>query len=67
MIDIDEDFMKEFEEMLGDLDDDFGTYSPDGPPPLPKRRYCNHEWKTILLLTSTVYDCKKCGIKKEDV
>ena len=27
---------------------------------------CIHSWKPILLLTSTVYDCTKCKIKKED-
>ena len=27
---------------------------------------CSHDWKPILLLTSTVYDCIKCGVKKEE-
>lgn len=56
------------------FDDDWDLYdkwqgsdwSPewrDEPPPVP---LCNHEWKSILLITSTVYDCKKCGMKKED-
>ena len=27
---------------------------------------CYHEWKPILLLTSTVYNCIKCGVKKEE-
>lgn len=27
---------------------------------------CIHSWKPVLLLTSTVYDCSKCKIKKED-
>jgi hypothetical protein len=31
-----------------------------------KRKRCWHEWKAILLLHSTVYDCVKCGIKKEN-
>lgn len=29
------------------------------------QRYCNHDWKPILLIRSTVYDCKKCNVKKE--
>lgn len=37
-------------------------YDCDLPPKLPN---CNHEWRPVLLLISTVYDCKKCGIKKE--
>jgi hypothetical protein len=28
--------------------------------------YCFHEWKPIALIFTTVYDCKKCGKKKED-
>lgn len=28
---------------------------------------CRHEWKAVLLLTSTVYDCIHCGAKKEEV
>lgn len=31
-----------------------------------KQKHCWHNWKPILLLTSTVYDCSKCGVKKED-
>lgn len=27
---------------------------------------CAHEWVPSLLLTTTVYDCAKCGMKKED-
>jgi hypothetical protein len=37
------------------LDLDFGTYNPK----------CNHKWKSILLLNLTVYDCEKCGAKRE--
>jgi hypothetical protein len=32
-----------------------------------QERMCFHEWKAILLITSTVYDCVKCGIKKEKI
>jgi hypothetical protein len=28
---------------------------------------CTHEWTPIALIFTTVYDCKKCGKKKEDV
>ena len=27
---------------------------------------CSHEWKATLLIFSSVYDCVKCGKKKED-
>ena len=27
---------------------------------------CNHDWKDNLLLYSTVTDCSKCHVKKED-
>lgn len=30
-----------------------------------KQRSCNHEWKAIILITSIVYDCVKCEMKKE--
>jgi hypothetical protein len=29
------------------------------------KSYTRHEWKPILLLNSTVYDCKHCGAKQE--
>jgi hypothetical protein len=32
-----------------------------------KEQLCAHNWKPILLLTSTVFDCSKCGLKKEDL
>ena len=28
---------------------------------------CKHEWKEIRLVISSVYDCAKCGCKKEDI
>lgn len=31
-----------------------------------KQRYCYHKWKKTLLIVSIVYDCEKCGVKKED-
>lgn len=45
---------------------DFGFYDCESfiEPPILK---CNHSWKATVLVTSTVYDCKKCGIKKEDI
>lgn len=33
----------------------------------PPKLSCKHEFVGIQLLMSTVYNCKKCGIKKEDV
>ena len=47
------------------------------PPPIPRKieeskelpwnqKICNHDWKKIVLITSSVYDCSKCGVKKED-
>lgn len=29
--------------------------------------FCFHEWKATLLIRSTVWDCTKCKVKKEDV
>jgi hypothetical protein len=31
-----------------------------------KKDKCNHEWKATQLLFNTVYDCVKCGVKKEE-
>ncbi len=36
---------------------------PDYDPPEPKRK---HEFSPVLLINSTVYDCKHCKRKKED-
>ena len=30
------------------------------------QQICYHEWKPIILLTSTVYNCKKCNVKREE-
>lgn len=30
------------------------------------QKTCYHDWKPILLLTSTVYNCKKCNVKREE-
>ena len=27
--------------------------------------WCHHDFKPVLLLTSTVFDCAKCGMHKE--
>lgn len=32
----------------------------------PKEKTCKHEWVMLELITSKVYDCKHCGMKKED-
>jgi hypothetical protein len=56
-----------------DFDDEYDfEFEGEVPPPLPKleseydRIYCDHSWKPILLVFSTVFDCRKCGMKKED-
>lgn len=39
----------------------------DLPPPLPEATdECSHEWKAVVGLKNTWYNCKKCDIKKED-
>lgn len=30
------------------------------------QKICIHNWKATVLIISTVYDCTKCGIRKED-
>mgnify|MGYP000394334974 FL=1 len=35
--------------------------------PLKKEVPCPHDWKSVLLIYNTVYNCKICGVKKEDV
>lgn len=35
------------------------------PPTIPTR-VCNHVYIPVLLINSTVYDCKLCGKHKED-
>ena len=44
---------------------EYDDWDSQTPPPIPDGK-CKHEWVASLLLTSTVYDCKNCGIKKED-
>ena len=31
-----------------------------------RQQHCYHDWKETILILSKVYDCKKCGVKKED-
>lgn len=31
-----------------------------------KKKKCNHVWKATQLVFTTVYDCEKCGAKKEE-
>lgn len=52
-----------------DPDDDFGfaDLSWDWDDAQPPTLRCAHQWKATTLITSTVYDCTKCGIKKEKV
>lgn len=49
----------------GDWDDNTKKWEEEISLSEPK--YCYHKWKAVLLLTSTVYDCEKCGIHKEEV
>jgi hypothetical protein len=30
------------------------------------QQVCGHVWKPTVLIISKVYDCKLCGVKKED-
>jgi hypothetical protein len=30
------------------------------------QKTCFHDWKATQLIISTVYDCKKCNVKKEE-
>lgn len=32
-----------------------------------QQRYCYHEWVSVLLLTTYVFDCKKCRVHKEKI
>ena len=54
-------------------DEDSYLFDLSGLPDIEKieieydKLYCSHEWKGTLLIYSTVYDCIKCGIKKEDL
>lgn len=41
-------------------------YDKDSPQNTWNKKFCMHEWKPVLLLISTVFDCAKCGMKKED-
>ena len=33
---------------------------------LTSKKECKHEWVATKLIFSTVYDCKKCGAKKDE-
>lgn len=37
-----------------------------GSPYYISKSFCIHSWKPVLLLTTTVWDCEKCGKKKEE-
>lgn len=52
-----------------------GWWDYDEPPPVPEKeedrlswlqKFCTHEWKFTTLIISTVGDCKRCGVRKED-
>ena len=44
---------------------DWKAEEPEEMTEEEKRKRCFHKWKSVLLLTSTVYDCEHCGIHKE--
>jgi hypothetical protein len=31
-----------------------------------RQKICMHNWKATTLIISVVYDCVKCGVRKED-
>lgn len=53
------------------FDDDFALFFGDKDDTINKdsltldQKWCSHEFIPVLLLTSTVWDCKKCGVHKE--
>lgn len=30
------------------------------------QKFCTHDWKATQLIVSTVYDCRRCSVRKED-
>lgn len=48
------------------LDNDYYNEDFSNCKITPTQAYCFHDWKSIILLISIVYDCAKCGVKKED-
>lgn len=56
--DSDYDYMpKQETEKKKESEEEFPTWN---------QRVCIHLWKPTILIVSTVYDCSKCGIKKEE-
>lgn len=53
------------------FDDDFALFFDDDRDNINKdgltidQSWCSHDFIPVLLLTSTVWDCRKCGIHKE--
>jgi hypothetical protein len=45
---------------------DFDKYVNPHVEQLELPQVCQHEWKGILLLRTTVYNCAVCDIKKEE-
>ena len=59
---------------VSQMEFDFSNDDDDCYPPVINNWYtedevvsCSHTWKQVVLLNSTVYDCSKCGAKKESV
>lgn len=54
------------------FDDDFALFFEDSYDTVSNKdglsldqSWCSHDFKPVLLLTSTVFNCFKCGIHKE--
>ena len=59
---------------VSQMEFDFSNDDDDCYPPVINNWYtedevvsCSHTWKQVVLLNSTVYDCSKCGAKKESI
>lgn len=52
---------------FGYFDYGYAEYEDEEKRLTEKKDTCYHEWIPIMLLTSSVWDCKKCGAKREEV
>ena len=70
-----DELLQSFEKSLPNLSDvvsnadwdwDNDVRDDEKPPRVPIF-WCSHEWVAVLLINTTKYHCKKCGVKKEDL
>lgn len=54
------------EDEIYSLPNDNKSWQNTKPSIIFNNSRCNHKWKSILLLTTTVFNCQYCGLKKED-